>query len=118
FMMQRVSAFAPATVANLGVGFDVLGLAVDGLGDYVTVAFSDEPRLNVVDIQGDGGKLSREAHKNTAAIAIQSVLNLVGEQRGINIWLEKRLPLASGMGSSAASAVAGAMAINALLGNP
>lgn len=115
---MRVRAFAPATVANLGVGFDILGMAVDGLGDIATVEFSDSSGVEVVAIQGDGGKLPREASKNTAAIAAQSVLNRVKATQGIKLWLEKGLPLASGLGSSAASAVAAAMATNLLLGEP
>lgn len=116
--MQRVKAFAPATVANLGVGFDVLGLAVDAPGDYVTAELRSEPGVELVEVSGDHGRLSREADKNTAAIAAQSVLKLARAKEGVRLWLEKGLPLASGLGSSAASAVAAAVATNAVLGEP
>lgn len=115
--MKRVKAFAPATVANMGVGFDILGLAVEGLGDVVTVEKSDRPGIEVVEITGDDGRLSRAADKNTAAIAARSVLNHLNLQQGIRLWLDKGLPLASGLGSSAASAVAAAVATNALFGD-
>lgn len=117
-MGQRVKAFAPATVANLGVGFDILGMAVEGLGDYAIVEKTSEPGVQIVDIQGDEGRLPREASKNTAAIAAQSVLNRINATEGIRLWLEKGLPLASGLGSSAASAVAAAVATNALFSEP
>ncbi|MCL4876004.1 MAG: homoserine kinase [Anaerolineae bacterium] len=114
--MHRVRAFAPATVANLGVGFDILGLAVDGLGDFVTVEMSSHPGVEVVEITGDEGKLPRTPEKNTAAIAAQSVLKHLRASTGIRLWLNKGLPLASGLGSSAASAVAAAVATNVLFG--
>lgn len=117
-METRAKAFAPATIANLGVGFDVLGMAVAGIGDYVTVELRSEPGVEVVEIVGDGGRLSRLASENTAAIAAQSVLTQCGVEGGARIWLEKGLPLGSGMGSSAASAVAAAVATNALMDDP
>ncbi len=111
-------AFAPATVANLGVGFDILGLALCEPGDVVRVEWLDEPGARILTITGDGGKLPHAAEKNTACVAANSVLKLLGSDAGIGIHIEKHLPLASGLGSSAASAVAGAVAVNALLGEP
>lgn len=111
-------AFAPATAANLGVGFDILGLALKEPGDIVRVERRVEPGVVIVDIHGDGGKLSRVAKENTASVAAQSVLNLIGATEGVALTLYKHLPLGSGLGSSAASAVAGAVATNALFGNP
>lgn len=114
----RAAAYAPATVANLGVGFDILGLAVAEPGDKIEAAFSDSPGVTIAAIHGDGGRLPLDAERNTAGIAAQSVLRAVGEPRGIELTIHKGLPLASGLGSSAASAVAAAMAVNALLGEP
>ncbi len=111
-------AFAPATMANLGVGFDILGLALEGLGDTVITTWHDTPGVTILDIEGDGGALPRESGKNTAAIAANAVLKLVKANRGVGIHLKKGLPLASGLGSSSSSAVAAAVAVNALLGNP
>jgi homoserine kinase len=115
---SSAEAFAPATVANLGVGFDILGLALSDPGDVVQVEPLDKPGAHILDIQGDGGKLPRESHKNTACVAANSVLERLGAAHGVGIRLEKRLPLASGLGSSAASAVAAAVAVNALFGSP
>ena len=112
--MDKVRAFAPATVANLGVGFDVLGMAVESMGDYVTVEKTPAAGVIIAEITGDGGQLPKEADKNTAAVAAQGVLTLIGATEGVKLYLQKGLPLASGLGSSAASAVAAAIATNAL----
>lgn len=111
-------AFAPATVANLSVGFDVLGLALDGVGDTVRARRCDAAGVVIVDILGDGGKLSRKAEENTAGVAALSTLALAGVSWGVELIVEKGLPIGSGMGSSAASAAAGALAVNGLLEQP
>lgn len=116
--MRSVKAFAPATVANVSCGFDILGFAIDEMGDSVELQLKDEPGLRVVSIEGDQGRLPFEAAKNTCAIAIQAMLDKLEINPGININLKKGLPLGSGMGSSAASAVAALVAANELLGNP
>jgi homoserine kinase len=116
--MSFATAFAPATIANLGVGFDIVGAALREPGDTVRAEWCDEPGITIASIEGDGGKLPRNPAKNTSSVAAQSVLRAVGETRGIRLTILKGLPLASGMGSSSASAVAGAVAVNALLGNP
>lgn len=116
--MTFTRAFAPATVANLGVGFDILGLAVEGIGDTVEVALCDEPGVVVTAIEGDDGRLPREAHRNTASVAASAVLKLIGREQGVSLTLKKGLPLNSGLGSSAASAVAAAVAVNALFDSP
>lgn len=116
--MAFTRAFAPATVANLGVGFDILGLAVLGEGDTVAVELRDEPGVVLLDIEGDGGRLPREAEKNTASVAASAVLKAINAKQGVSIKLHKGLPLNSGLGSSAASAVAAAVAVNAAFGAP
>ncbi|EOZ92400.1 Homoserine kinase [Indibacter alkaliphilus LW1] len=116
--MKKVTAFAPATVANVSCGFDILGFAIDELGDQVTVMRSDSPGLKVTAISGDGGKLPYEAERNTCSVAIQAMLDQLGIAQGMEIILEKGLPLGSGMGSSAASAAAALVAANALLNEP
>lgn len=117
-MNTRAEAFAPATVANLGVGFDILGLALSEPGDTVRVECSDRPGAHVARIEGDGGQLPHDPLKNTACVAANSVLDLLGSKQGVSITLLKGLPLASGLGSSSASAVAAAMAVNALFNSP
>jgi homoserine kinase len=114
----RAEAFAPATVANLGVGFDILGLALVEPGDTVQVEWRDEPGAVIVRIEGDGGKLPHDPAKNTACVAANSVLRQINASEGVGITLYKNLPLASGLGSSAASAVAAAVAVNQLFGEP
>jgi homoserine kinase len=114
----RAEAFAPATVANMGVGFDILGFAVAGAGDTVIAEWQDDPTITIVDIEGDNGKLPRDPAKNVASISANALLQQLGVTRGVKLWIKKGLPLASGLGSSAASAVAGAVAVNALLGEP
>lgn len=117
-MKESIRAFAPATVANVSCGFDILGFAIDEMGDQVEVSFSKTPGLKVVKIEGDGGRLPYEADKNTCTVAIQSMLNHLGYKKGMEVSLFKGLPLGSGMGSSAASAAAALVAANALLGFP
>lgn len=116
--MKSFKAFAPATVANVSCGFDILGFAIDAMGDTVELVRKDEPGLTVVSIEGDEGRLPYEVEKNTCAVAIQAMLDEYGEQVGMDIYLKKGLPLGSGMGSSAASAVAALVAANRLLGDP
>ncbi len=117
-MNSSAEAFAPATMANLGVGFDILGLALHEPGDIVRAELSDQPGVQITDITGDGGQLTRDATKNTAGIAAASTLRLLGTEQGVNLTIRKNLPLASGLGSSSASAVAAAVAVNALFGSP
>src|SRR3990172_9511526 len=114
----RSTAFAPATVANLACGFDVLGLALDEPGDTVTVELAGEPGLTIAEITGDGGRLPRDAERNTATVAARKILERAPGRPGIRLTLHKGLPLASGMGSSAASAVAAALAVKDLLKLP
>jgi len=116
--MKSVRAFAPATVANVSCGFDILGFALESLGDIVELGFRESPGLVVTSIEGDNGKLPYEPEKNTCSIAIQAMLDDLGSTAGFDIKLKKGLPLGSGMGSSAASAIAALIAANYLLGNP
>ncbi|MFN3999594.1 homoserine kinase [Algoriphagus sp.] len=116
--MRSVKAFAPATVANVSCGFDILGFAIDAMGDEVEIRLREGRGLKVVTIQGDEGRLPYEVEKNTCAVAIQAMLDEMGKDIGMDISLKKGLPLGSGMGSSAASAVAALVAANYLLGAP
>jgi len=116
--MKTVKAFAPATVANVCCGFDILGFSVDSPGDDVILTLRDEPGVVVKKIVGDNGRLPLEANKNTSSVAVQSFLNALGSNAGVEIELHKNLPLGSGMGSSAASAVAALVGVNHLFGNP
>jgi homoserine kinase len=112
--MNKGSAFAPGSVGNVGPGFDVLGLAVDGVGDRVTVELT-RGESRIASITGrDAELVPRDADRNCAAIAANSYLRPFGFQAIVSI--EKGLPLAGGMGGSAASSVAGAYAAGLALG--
>ncbi len=113
-----ISAFAPATVANVVCGFDVFGFAVENPGDVVHARWSDKPGVTITNIEKDGGLLPRDSEKNTAGVAAIQLLKAAGIQQGVEIELVKNLPLGSGMGSSASSAVASVVAVNQLAGNP
>ncbi|ERN13303.1 hypothetical protein AMTR_s00041p00069440 [Amborella trichopoda] len=118
----EVTAFAPATIANLGPGFDFLGCAVDGLGDSVTLKIDPETRsgrLVITSIHGDPTKkISLIPNFNCTGIAAIAAMKMLGIcSCGLSLSLHKGLPLGSGLGSSAASAAAAALAVNHLLGN-
>jgi homoserine kinase len=113
-----VEVFAPATVANVAPGFDVLGFALERPGDRVWLTRNDGTTVRVVSIEGDGGKLPRDPLRNTAAVAVSRFLEALDEPFGVDIRLYKGMPLSSGLGSSAASAVAAVYAVNILAGEP
>jgi len=117
--LKEVRVFAPATVANVACGYDVLGFAIDAPGDEVVARHSTKPGLRIVEITGDDGKLPKEVSKNTAGVAAQDLLRHLGMlDRGVELEIHKQMPSGSGLGSSAASAVAGAYAVNKLIGEP
>jgi len=113
------TVFAPASVGNVGPGFDVLGLAVDGIGDTVTVELTSS-RSRIASVTGrDAELIPREAGKNAATIAALAFLREAGDRREVAVTIHKGLALSGGMGGSAASSVAGALATALALGvNP
>ncbi len=115
---KSVRACAPATVANVSCGFDIFGFAVEQPCDEVVVSFNDRDDVRISSIEGDGGRLPADAHQNTAGVAVIEFLKALGSPEGVDIALKKRLPLGSGMGSSAASAVAALVAVNELFAQP
>lgn len=127
-MSSSVRVFAPASVSNLGPGFDILGLAIEEPGDVVEAEFSETPGVEIVEITGEGGVLPIDAARNVAGVAAMDLLKRLrvrglaeaapDPRAGVRIHLHKRMPLASGLGSSAASSVAGAVAVNELYGRP
>src|SRR4029077_6719717 len=102
------------TVSNVACGFDVLGFALDSPGDEVTArpTLSGTP-MDV--ITRDAGRLPRDAARNTAGVAAQVLLDRAGERRGVALTIRKGLPLASGLGGSAASGAAAVVAVAALV---
>lgn len=118
---QTVTAFAPASIGNVAVGFDMLGLAISGVGDRVSARRSNAAGVHLEAVYGPDGRahpeLSTNADENTAGVAAGALWKEHG-QGGLELIVHKGIPLQSGMGSSAASAVAGSVAANALLDKP
>ena len=112
------SAFAPASVGNVAIGFDILGFSVSAIGDRATVRRCDDPGVRIKAIRGVVADLPMEAAKNTAGRALQAMRDALALPFGLELELDKGIPLASGLGGSAASAVAAVVAANALLPTP
>lgn len=118
-MKSGIKVFAPATVSNVCCGFDILGFPIHGPGDEIVGKLSDKKGLRITKITGDKGRLPIEVEKNTAGVAALRLLEHLGETGiGIDIEIRKKMPFGSGLGSSAASAVAGAMIINEMFRRP
>jgi homoserine kinase len=129
-MPPTVRVFAPASVSNVGPGFDVLGFALGRPGDVVDAELVDAPGVSIAEVTGDEGWLTRDPARNVAGVAALSVLSRLLETGrigrgpespggpGVSLRVHKQMPLSSGLGSSAASSVAGAMAVNELFGRP
>ncbi|MCU0428850.1 MAG: homoserine kinase [Cytophagaceae bacterium] len=117
-MEKSIKVFAPATVANVTCGFDVLGFAVNSPGDEVIIRKRNKPGILITKITGDEGKLTKNPEENTVSVSILKMLDKLDSQQGFEIELHKKMPLGSGLGSSSASTVAGVFAANELLGQP
>lgn len=115
--MRSVEIFAPASIGNIGPGFDVLGVAVTNCGDTVTAKRKTGKGVEILEVSGCASKLPLDTAKNTAGIAALKVLWKIGADQGITLRIQKGVPVASGLGSSAASAVAGGFAANRLFGD-
>lgn len=111
-------AFAPASVGNVAVGFDVLGHAVSALGDHVSVRRTTEPRVRIASVRGADVPLPLETERNTAGMALEAMRRGLGLSFGFEASVEKGIPLSAGLGGSASSAVAAVVAANALLDEP
>ena len=111
-----ISVFCPATIANLSCGFDVLGLALEGVGDRMVVKLSERAGVRITRITG--GDLPMEAENNVAGVAAMSLLEASEYRGGVEIEIEKHILPGSGIGSSAASAAGAVWALNRLLGDP
>lgn len=111
-------AFAPASVGNVAVGFDILGHAIAGVGDTVTVRRIDTPEVRIDAIRGADIPLPRQAARNTAGVALQALRHALRLPFGFAVEIDKGIALGSGMGGSAASCVAALVAASALLDTP
>lgn len=117
-MKKDIKVFAPASVTNVSCGFDIMGFAIDGPGDELKLKITKKPGIVISKITGDNGKLPKQVEKNTAGTSIASLVKYLGFSKGIEIEIHKKMSLASGLGSSAASAVASVFALNEILGKP
>lgn len=117
-MRQSATAFAPASVGNVAVGFDVLGHSFQAIGDRVTARRAAQPGVRITAITGTSAELPRETELNTAGMAVLSMARDLQLDFGVELTIVKGVPLGSGLGGSAASAVAGVVAANALLPTP
>ncbi|HDO41628.1 MAG TPA: homoserine kinase [Candidatus Bathyarchaeota archaeon] len=115
--LSMVEAIAPATSANLGAGFDVFGVALDALFDRVLVEKIADKKVIEISVEGEGAEeIPRETERNTAGIVAKELLKFSGKEYGLRIKIHKGVKPGSGLGSSAASAAATAIAVNELLG--
>lgn len=115
--IEKIKAFAPATVSNICVGFDVMGLAIDAPGDEVLASLHPIPGARILSCNHE--KIPLDARLNTASVSVQAMLDKLGDRHtGIGLDIIKKMPVGTGMGSSAASAAAALVAANSLLGEP
>ena len=117
-MTTHVTAFAPASIGNVGVGFDILGHTITGPCDHVSVRRIDERVVRIAAIRGNATPLPLEAERNTAGAALIAMRRALALPFGFEIEIDKGIPFGSGMGGSAASAVAALVAANGLLDAP
>ena len=116
--MEQASASAPASIGNVGVGFDVLGQAFDAARDTVIAVRESEPGVRLGAVSGLVDRLPDRPDSNTALAAAAALLAAAGNPFGVRLSIDKGVPMSAGMGGSAASAVAAAVAVNALLPKP
>ena len=117
-MRSSAQAFAPASVGNVGVGFDILGHAIEGVGDTVAARRIDAPEVRIAAIRGAAVDLPLDAPSNTAGAALLALREALALPFGFEVEIDKGIPLGSGMGGSAASCVAALVAANELLDAP
>ncbi|WP_298247436.1 homoserine kinase [uncultured Christiangramia sp.] len=114
--MKEIKIFAPATVANLSCGFDVLGCCLQNVGDEMLVKMNDLNQLRITKITG--ADLPMEIHKNVAGVAVLALLDRLGSKQGFDVEIDKKIRSGSGIGSSAASSAGAVYAVNKLLDDP
>jgi len=114
--MEEIKVFCPATIANVSCGFDVLGLALESVGDEMLVRKSPEKGIRILKISGQD--LPMEPERNVAGVAALALLEKSGHQGGFDLEIVKRIKPGSGIGSSAASSAGTVWAMNELLGRP
>lgn len=116
-MKKSVKIFAPATVANVGPGFDVLGLCLEAPGDILEVRLNNSGELKIFN-EAKGINLPTEWKKNSATVSIRVMLDRLKSRQGFDIIFKEKIKPGSGVGSSAASAAGAVFGANLLLGEP
>ncbi|MEC8097731.1 MAG: homoserine kinase [Bacteroidota bacterium] len=114
--MNGVRLFSPATISNLSCGFDVLGLCLETIGDYMEIIKSKRKGIYITSIIGE--KIPYDVKKNVAGVASEALIDSLKLDFGFEIKIDKKIKPGSGIGSSAASSVGAVVGINYLLGNP
>ncbi|MEM3061539.1 MAG: homoserine kinase, partial [Candidatus Bathyarchaeia archaeon] len=114
--IKCVKVLSPSTIANLGPGFDVFGLAVNAFYDEVIVEISSSPSIEICVNGIDSSIVPKNPSKNTAGLVAMNLLERIGSKNGLKIFIKKGIPVGKGLGSSAACAVACALALNKLFG--
>lgn len=114
--MNEIKLFAPATVANISCGFDILGLCLDSVGDEMTIRKTSKKGVKITSILGQD--LPLETERNVAGVAALSLLSKFPTNVGFEIEIVKHIKPGSGIGSSAASSAGAVFGINELLGRP
>ncbi|MDY8135808.1 homoserine kinase [Aquimarina sp. 2201CG5-10] len=114
--MKSIKIFAPATVANLSCGFDVLGCCLDNVGDEMVISITSGSGVKITKIEG--ADLPLETNKNVAGVAVEAMLKSYNQEIGVEIEIHKKIKAGSGIGSSAASSAGAVWAVNHLLDSP
>ena len=114
---EHIKIFAPATIANVGPGFDIFGLALCDIGDTIEMHLRNSPGIVIENGKGCAG-LPTDPEKNVAGVAIQSMINELGEDKGVFLKINKNIKPGSGLGSSASSSAAAVFGMNYLLNEP
>jgi homoserine kinase len=118
FKFNEVKVFAPASIGNISCGFDVMGVSLGHPGDEIVARRVRQAGIKITKITGENGVLPTSPDKNTAGVAARELLNYLNSDVGIELEIHKKMPLGSGLGSSAASSVGAVVAVNRLLGDP
>jgi homoserine kinase len=112
---KSIRIFAPASVSNVGPGFDMMGFALNEPGDEIKLSYNNKKEIRITKITGDDKRLPFDPDKNTTTVAIKSLLKKYNVNTGLDVEIHKKMGIGSGLGSSAASAVGGVFAANKLM---
>lgn len=115
--MKEITAFAPASIANFNVGYDVLGVSLNNLGDQVKLVHNETQENKIISIE-NGEQIPTDVNKNCCSVVIRKMQEALGIYRGVDIYITKGFASGSGLGSSSASSAAAAFGYNELLGKP